>query len=318
MENKKLSLLSLSAMPIIGLLCFFPLISATTALLMGFGVALIIENPYIERTRKLAHQFLAISIVGLGAGANIAVVARAGARGLIYTAVGITATLTAGWLLGRKLKVRRDASLLISVGTAICGGSAIAAVAPAVQAKHHDVSVALATVFLLNAAALILFPSIGHSIGLSQTQFGLWSALSIHDTSSVVAATMRYGPKALEIGTTVKLTRALWIIPVALVAGFWFGEKTEGQKTRIKLPWFLAGFIATAFAVSFFPVLKPAGLLVNAAAQRLLVVTLFLIGANMTREALKEVGIRPMIQGIILWGLVASASLGAVVSGIVR
>jgi uncharacterized integral membrane protein (TIGR00698 family) len=318
MENKKFSLLSLAAMPLAGALCFLPIVGATTALLLGFAIALILENPYIERTRGLAHQFLALSIVGLGAGANIAVIARAGARGLGYTAVGITMTLTVGWFLGRKLKVRRDASLLICVGTAICGGSAIAAVAPAVKAKHHDISVALATVFLLNATALILFPWIGHSLGLTQTQFGLWSALAIHDTSSVVAATMRYGPKALEIGTTVKLTRALWIIPVALAAGFWFGEKKEGKRTRLKLPWFLAGFIATALAVAVFPTLKPAGLILNAAAQRLLVVTLFLIGANMTREALKEVGVRPLIQGVVLWGLVASASLGAVVSGVVR
>ncbi len=318
MKKEKNLFLPLILIPAAGLLCLLPQVSATTALLSGIAIALIFTNPYLSHTRKLAHQFLALSIIGLGAGTNISVVEHAGFRGLGYTAVSIAATLALGWFLGRRLGVRRDASLLISVGTAICGGSAIAAVAPVVQAEHHDVSVALATVFLLNAAALILFPWIGHFMGLSQTQFGFWSALAIHDTSSVVAAAMRYGPKALEIGTTVKLTRALWIIPVALAAGFFFGENENTTQSRLKIPWFLAGFVAVALAVSLFPALKPAGLEISSVSQRLLVVTLFLIGSNMTREALKEVGIRPMIQGLLLWGSVASISLAAITAGLIH
>jgi uncharacterized integral membrane protein (TIGR00698 family) len=204
----------------------------------------------------------------------------------------------------------------VTVGTAICGGSAIAAVAPVIRARSQDVSVALATVFFLNAVALIIFPPIGHHLGLGQIQFGIWSALAIHDTSSVVGAAMQYGARALEIATTIKLTRALWIVPVTLVIGsLWNRGGEETGAGKAKRPWFILGFVSAAALVTWMPSLKPAGHLVFVAAQRSLVVTLFLIGSGLSRSALLMVGKRPLIQGFILWIVMGTATLGAILIG---
>lgn len=215
--------------------------------------------------------------------------------------------------------MHRDAALLITVGTAICGGSAIAAAAPVIRAKHHEVTVSLATIFLLNAVALLVFPALGTRLGLSQDQFGLWSALAIHDTSSVVGATMQYGARALEVGTTVKLARALWIVPLTVALGAFYrpsGDAAEAGKP--KRPWFILGFLAAAALVTFFPSLRPAGAVLGTGAKRLLILTLFLIGSGLTASSLKSVGARPLVMGVVLWLLTASATLTGVLTGLIR
>lgn len=304
--------------PITALLCVAPFVSSALALVLGIALAVTVGNPYLDLTRRYTHNLLALSVVGLGAGMDLGVVGRVGLRGIGYTVIGISTTLILGTLLGKLLKTSRDTSILITSGTAICGGSAIAAIAPTIGAKHHEVSVSLGTVFLLNALALLIFPPIGHALHLSEAQFGLWSALAIHDTSSVVGAAMQYGKEALQIGTTVKLARALWIVPLTIGIGFFVkAEKTEGAQ-KPKRPWFILGFIAAAALVTWVPALQPAGHIVEWIARRMLVLTLFLIGANLTPATLKSVGARPLIQGVVLWIIVAAGTLGAIYVGLIQ
>jgi uncharacterized integral membrane protein (TIGR00698 family) len=249
--------------------------------------------------------------MGLGAGMNLAVVMKVGFEGIGYTITGILSAGIIGTLLGKFLKTPRDTSILITVGTAICGGSAIAAVAPVLRAKHQEVSVALGTVFTLNALALIIFPTIGHHFNLSESQFGLWCALAIHDTSSVVGATMQYGSHALEVGTTIKLARALWIVPVAMIVGFFVSkyDKTETGAAKAKKPWFILGFIIVAGIVTWLPELRAIGHQIEMVAKKTLVLTLFLIGSGLTKETIKSVGFKPFIQGFCLWIIMAASSL---------
>ncbi|HKB47134.1 MAG TPA: putative sulfate exporter family transporter, partial [Ktedonobacterales bacterium] len=234
-------------LPAAAALCLFPFVSAGLGLLLGLVLALACGNPYLDKMRKATHTLLALSVVGLGAGMDLRVVARVGAHGVLYTVLGIATALALGALLTRLLRVSRDVGTLITVGTAICGGSAIAAVVPVLRPKQHEVSVALAIVFLLNAIALFVFPPIGHAVGLTDAQFGLWSALAIHDTSSVVGAAVAWGGAAVAIATTVKLARALWIVPLTIAIGHWHhranGATAKGKPAR---PWFIAGFIAAA------------------------------------------------------------------------
>lgn len=303
--------------PLCAVLALFPFVSAAMALVAGILVALLLGNPFQALTRKWTHTLLALSVVGLGAGMDLRAVAKAGLQGLGYTVVSISASIALGLWLSRRFRLHRDAGLLVTVGTAICGGSAIAAVAPVIHAEEHDTSVALATVFLLNAVALILFPFIGHRLALTQHQFGLWAALAIHDTSSVVGAGLAYGPQALSEATTVKLARALWIVPVALAVGFLWNRDAKGAplekpKKKAKKPWFILGFIAAAALATYVPSLHRPGHMVSIAAQRCLVLTLFFIGAGLTREALRKVGIRPFLMGVTLWLLVAGLSLAAI------
>lgn len=301
--------------------CLAPFVSAPVALVLGILVALILGNPYIAHTRKMTSRCLAVAVIGLGAGMDLAVIGAVGLHGIFYTVAGIGLTLALGWGLGRWMRVANDTSLLIAVGTAICGGSAIAAIAPIIRARDHSISMALAIVFLLNAIALLIFPVIGDALGLSQHQFGLWAALAIHDTSSVVGATLQYGPQALETGTTVKLARALWIIPLAFVTGFIVARRTpdnEANTTNIKntkKPWFILGFLFMAGIVTYIPSLQPAGHVVAMMAKQLLVATLFLIGCGMTWESLKQVGFAPLIQGAVLWAVMACVALASVLSG---
>ena len=299
--------------PLGAALSLMPFVSTGVALLAGALVALGVGNPYVELTRRATHTLLALAVVGLGAGMDLRGVVAVGAQGVVYTVTGIVVCLLLGALLARMLGVSREAGLLISIGTAICGGSAIAAVVPVLRPKEQDVSVALGTVFLLNAVALFVFPAVGHAVGLDAHQFGLWSALAIHDTSSVVGASMQYGPKALEVATSVKLARALWIVPVTMAVGMW-RRRTGGAVPRGKAsrPWFILGFIVAAALVTWVPVLQPAGHVVAAVSRRALVLTLFLIGANLTRSAVHAVGVRPLAQGLGLWGCMASLSLGAI------
>ncbi|AGC43213.1 hypothetical protein MYSTI_01882 [Myxococcus stipitatus DSM 14675] len=301
--------------PLGALLSLWPGVSTAVALVAGMLVALSVGNPHAALTRRATHLLLSLSVVGLGAGMDLRVVAEEGARGFLYTVVGITACLALGALLARWLRVSRGAGLLISIGTAICGGSAIAAVVPVLRPREEDVSIALGTVFLLNAVALFVFPVVGHAVGLDARQFGLWSALAIHDTSSVVGAAMRYGPQALEVATTVKLARALWIVPLTVSLGFWLRRtgqaSTQGQGPA-RRPWFILGFLAMAALVTWVPSLRPAGQMVTHVSQRVLVLTLFLIGAGFSRQALRSVGLKPLAQGITLWLCMASLSLGAI------
>jgi uncharacterized integral membrane protein (TIGR00698 family) len=306
-------------LPITALLALTPLISSGIGLIAGVLIALTFGNPFANRMKAVTHSLLAWSVVGLGFGMNLEVVGRVGAHGIGYTVLGIGIAFLLGIFLGRLLGIPRDTSTLITAGTAICGGSAIAAIAPVIDAKHHETSVALGTVFMLNALALFIFPWIGHHLNLDESQFGLWSALAIHDTSSVVGATLQYGSHALEVGTTVKLARALWIIPVAGLIGY---VRARGNRGAVKTgpakrPWFIAGFILAAAVVTWVPSLQPYGHHVEALAKRLMVLTLFFIGASLTRATIQSVGIKPFVQGVVLWIVMASGSLGAIYFGMI-
>ncbi|MBX9836932.1 MAG: putative sulfate exporter family transporter [Silvanigrellaceae bacterium] len=272
---------------------------------------MIFGNPYPEKTKFIASKLLTWSIIGLGFGMNLLTVAKVGFSGVGYTVIGITLTAIVGIFIGNLLNNKKDISLLVTFGTAICGGSAIAALSPTIKADQNSVSVSLAIVFLLNASALFIFPALGHYFHLTQEQFGLWSALAIHDTSSVVGASMQYGEKALEIGTTIKLARALWIVPVTLIVGFLLAKKLNDSNSNVKAqkPWFILGFLATAAIATWVPWAKAPGLFIKHISENALILTLFCIGANLTRQALKSVGIKPLIQGVILWFIMASITL---------
>jgi uncharacterized integral membrane protein (TIGR00698 family) len=298
-----------------------PLVSAEEALLLGIAIALSLGNPWPASVRELGRRTLVFSVMGLGAGMDLRIVGRVGLHGLGYTAVGIACAFALGTALGRNLKVPKDTALLVTVGTAICGGSAIAAVAPSIRAKEDEVSMALVTIFLLNAAALFLFPLVGHRLHLSQEAFGLWCALAIHDTSSVVAAAASYGRTALEVATAAKLARALWIVPVTFVLAALRdrGRSAGGEAgPRIRPPWFIAGFVGAAALVTAVPALAGAGRAVASAAHRLLIVTLFLVGLGMSRSALRSVGPRPLVQALALWAVLGGLSLLAVSRGWVQ
>jgi uncharacterized membrane protein YadS len=288
------------------------------ALGLGLLFATAMGNPYLEHTRQWTHRLLALSVIGLGAGMNLIVVSRIGLHGLGYTVIGISGSLMIGYLIQSLQKSEPTTATLISVGTAICGGSAIAALAPVLRAKPQAISIALGTVFLLNSAALILFPWLGHTLHLTERQFGLWSALAIHDTSSVVGATLQYGNEALQVGTTVKLARALWIVPVTLAFGAVQARSQDGVVAAPKKPWFILGFLIMAAIVTFVPTLQTPGHFVEMLAKRSLVLTLFLIGTNLTWLTVRGVGTAPLVQGLLMWILVASATLAAILTGWIR
>ncbi|QEC42449.1 YeiH family protein [Pseudobacter ginsenosidimutans] len=290
---------------IIAVLCCTNLISAPVALLLGLLVAQLVGHPWLHLNHKVTHWLLQISVVGLGFGMNAHAAIEAGRAGFGITVVSIVATLGIGLLLGRWMRIDKKTACLIATGTAICGGSAIAAVAPAIDAKDKQISVALGTVFILNAVALFIFPVTGHLLGLSQMQFGTWAAIAIHDTSSVVGAGSRYGPQALEVATTVKLARALWIIPVSIIASFAFRKK--GQK--IQIPWFIGLFILAMLGNTFIPAVQTFSPYATIIAKAGLTLTLFLIGSGLSRDVLRSVGIRPMVQGLITWASIAAATL---------
>jgi uncharacterized integral membrane protein (TIGR00698 family) len=292
------------------LTCCLPMVSAPMALTAGLAFGLVIGNPWKNTTSTWSRRLLQASVVGLGFGMNLPVILKTGKDAFLYTAISISFTMLAGWLLGRLFKTPQRTSTLISFGTAICGGSAIAAMAPVIKAEAEETGVALATIFTLNSIALILFPPLGHLLGMGQQQFGLWSALAIHDTSSVVGAAAAYGGLALAIGTTVKLTRALWIMPSALLAA-WF-TKSEG---KAKFPLFIIGFIAAATIKTALPQLEQLWHPLNSIAKQSLVVTLFLIGSGLTREVLGKTGIKPLAQGITLWIIVSVTSATAILLG---
>jgi uncharacterized integral membrane protein (TIGR00698 family) len=294
------------------LLLIIILKSPPIALALGLGFGLGFSNPYARQTRSLSKTLLQASVVGLGFGMNLREVLRAGSSGFLYTAVGITATLIAGVALGRLLKVERTPAMLISVGTAICGGSAIAAVGPVVGANEEEMSVSLGAVFILNSVALLIFPPIGHRLALSQEQFGLWSALAIHDTSSVVGATAKYGAAALAVGATVKLARALWIAPLAVGTAF-----VKRREARIQWPWFILFFCVAAMIRTWIPAGRGAFDMLTEVARVGLTVTLFLIGCGISKKTLRTVGVRPLAQGVILWVIVGALSLALIRAGVI-
>jgi uncharacterized integral membrane protein (TIGR00698 family) len=288
--------------------CLTSFVSPPVALLIGFAIAQFIGHPFLHLNHKATSFLLKVSVVGLGFGMNVQSAARAGKEGIVFTIASITGTLGLGLLLGRFLKIEKKTSHLISCGTAICGGSAIAAISPLIKAEEKQMSVALGTIFILNSIALFLFPFIGHLLHLSQMQFGLWSAIAIHDTSSVVGAANKYGAEALQVATTVKLARALWIIPVALLTTLFF--KTGKQK--IKIPYFIGLFILAMMLNTYLPAIHPVSIYIVDLAKTGLTVTLFLIGAGLSRSVLKAVGIKPLIQGVALWIAISVVALYAV------
>jgi uncharacterized integral membrane protein (TIGR00698 family) len=290
------------------IICLFPIMSPPLALLLGLILAQLGENPFAHLTHKATHWLLQISVVGLGFGMNIFNALHAGREGILFTIVSIITVLTTGILAGRYLRIDKITTFLISAGTAICGGSAIAALSPVVDAKEKQISVAMGVIFILNSIALFIFPVIGHHLHLSQTQFGLWCAIAIHDTSSVVGAASHYGAQALQVATTVKLARALWIIPLALVTSFLF--KT-GSK-QVKIPYFIGLFILAMLINTYVSFIKPVVPYITTIAKTGLTLTLFLIGTSLSFKKLKSVGAVPLLMGIGLWVLISGISLWAV------
>jgi uncharacterized integral membrane protein (TIGR00698 family) len=285
-------------------LSFTGFLSPPLALAIGVFFGLAFPHPYLTSSRLAARFLLQVSVVALGFGMNLQQVLKAGRSGFVYTALGISFAILVGLALGRLLEVRSNASFLITTGTAICGGSAIAAVGPILHADGEEMAVALGTVFILNSVALLFFPPIGGALHLSQSQFGLWSALAIHDTSSVVGAASKYGPEALVIGTTVKLARALWIVPLALAIA-----AVKHSKSKIQFPWFILFFCFAAVLNTYIHPVQSVSAALFSWGRLGLTATLFLIGSGISRATLKQVGWRPMLQGVLLWATVAITSL---------
>lgn len=285
-------------------------VTPPVALFLGLAFALSCGQAHPKFNKKVSKYLLQYSVVGLGFGMNLHASLASGKEGMEFTIISVIGTLLIGWVIGRKfLKVDRDTSYLISTGTAICGGSAIAAVGPVLKAKDTEMSVALGTIFILNAIALFIFPVIGHALDMSQQEFGTWAAIAIHDTSSVVGAGAAYGEEALKIATTIKLTRALWIIPLAFVTSFIF--KSKGQK--VSIPWFIFFFVLAMVFNTYVLGTTSTGMMIgegiNEFARKTLTITLFFIGASLSRDVLKAVGIKPLIQGVLLWVVISLSTL---------
>lgn len=289
--------------------CLTPFASPTIALLLGLVMAQVIGHPYLHLNHRATHLLLQASVVGLGFGMNVHSALQAGKQGILFTIASISTTLILGYFIGRWFTIEKKTSFLISSGTAICGGSAIAAISPVIKAEEKQISVALGCVFILNAIALFIFPTIGHYLNLSQTQFGLWCAIAIHDTSSVVSAASKYGTHALEVATTVKLARALWIIPITFIATLLF----KNQSKKISVPWFIGLFIMAMMANSYFSNVAAIAPYLIIIAKAGLTLTLFLIGAGLSRKVMASVGFKPLLQGVLLWLFISAIALYAVV-----
>lgn len=282
-------------------------VTPPVSLFLGLVFALLCGQAYPKFNKKVSKKLLQYSVVGLGFGMNLHASLASGKEGMLFTVISVVGTMLIGMFIGRKLlKVNRDTSYLISSGTAICGGSAIAAVGPVIKAKDSDMSVALATIFVLNAIALFVFPVLGEWLGLTQQEFGTWAAIAIHDTSSVVGAGAAYGEEALQVATTIKLTRALWIIPLALVTSFIF--KSEGRK--VSIPWFILWFIVAILINTYvLDAVPQVGKAISGLARKGLIITMFFIGASLSADVLKAVGVKPLVQGVLLWLVISVGSL---------
>jgi uncharacterized integral membrane protein (TIGR00698 family) len=290
-----------------------PFVGPPLALTLGLIFGLFVPHPFRVQSKRLTRTLLQASVVALGFGMNLHQVVAAGRSGFVYTAVGIVFVMLLGTALGRIFQVESTAAFLIAAGTAICGGSAIAAVGPIAGASDEEMSVSLGTIFLLNSVALLLFPAIGAALKLSQPQFGLWAALAIHDTSSVVGAAAKYGSVALVIGTTVKLARALWIVPMSVGTA-----AVKRSSAKIRWPWFILWFTVAAVLNTYIPAGAPVFLGLSALGRIGLTLTLYLIGSGISRATLKQVGFRPLLQGVVLWIVVASLSLWLITRGYIR
>ena len=291
------------------LLCTTSYVSPPIALLLGLIVANVSGHPFINYNHKATSLLLQFAVVGLGFGMNVNDALTAGKEGFFFTIVSIFSTLILGYFLSKWLSIDKKISHLISCGTAICGGSAIAAIAPVIKSDEKQTSVALGVIFILNSVALFLFPAVGHLLHLSQHEFGLWCAIAIHDTSSVVGAANKYGAEALQVATTVKLARALWIIPVALLTASIFKNKNS----KIKIPYFIGLFIVAMLLNTYVAEIATIAPYILAFAKVGLTVTLFLIGAGLHYKTLKSIGVKPLLQGILLWGFIATASLISII-----
>jgi uncharacterized integral membrane protein (TIGR00698 family) len=294
------------------ILCLFSVISPAIALLLGVLIVNVFGNPFIAFNHKAITFLLQFSVVGLGFGMNAASAVSAGKEGFLLTIFSIFSTLIFGTLLGKWLKTEKKTSHLISCGTAICGGSAIAAISPVIKSNENQTSIALGVIFILNSIALFAFPFIGHQLDLSQKEFGLWCAIAIHDTSSVVGAANKYGVEALQVATTVKLARALWIIPISLLTAVLFNKKSQGTGTKIKIPYFIGLFILAMLFNTYVPATAIFAPHIVGIAKIGLTITLFLIGATLNINTLKSVGVKPLFQGIFLWIFIAGLSLTAI------
>ena len=313
-KNKTIYVGILAVLTVCLLLDYVPGMSACAswvtppvALFLGLAFALLCGQAYPAFNKKVSKKLLQYSVVGLGFGMNLHASLASGKEGMMFTIVSVVGTMVMGMLIGRKLlKMNRDTSYLISSGTAICGGSAIAAVGPVIKAKDSDMSVALATIFVLNAIALFIFPVLGQWLGLTQQEFGTWAAIAIHDTSSVVGAGAAYGEEALQVATTIKLTRALWIIPLALVTSLIF--KSEGKK--VSIPWFILWFIVAILINTYLLDAVPqVGKAISGLARKGLIITMFFIGASLSTNVLRAVGLKPLVQGVLLWLVISIGSL---------
>lgn len=306
---------SLLALLVIGLVCtnipavayLGTWVSPPIALLFGLVFALLFGNIAPRLNKVMSKYLLQYSVVGLGFGMNLYSSIEAGKSGMLFTIVSVIGTMILGWVLGKYLfKIDGKTSYLISSGTAICGGSAIAAVGPVVGAKSSQMSIALGVIFILNAVALFIFPPIGRALRMSQADFGLWAAIAIHDTSSVVGAGGAFGEEALEIATTIKLTRALWIMPLALFTAIIFKKKDK----RISVPHFIFFFILAmlinTFLLQDYPVV---GATISKVAKQSLNVALFFIGAGLSLDVIKSVGLKAMLQGVLLWLIISISTL---------
>jgi uncharacterized integral membrane protein (TIGR00698 family) len=313
-NNKTIYVAVLAIMTVCLLLGYVPSMSAfaswvtpPVALFLGLVFALLCGQAYPKYNKKVSKKLLQYSVVGLGFGMNLHASLASGKEGMMFTIISVVGTMIIGMFIGRKLlKMNRDTSYLISSGTAICGGSAIAAVGPVIKAKDSDMSVALATIFILNAIALFVFPVFGQWLGLSQQEFGTWAAIAIHDTSSVVGAGAAYGEEALQVATTIKLTRALWIIPLALATSFIF----KGDGKKVSIPWFILWFIVAILLNTYvLDAVPEVGKAIAGLARKGLIITMFFIGASLSTDVLKSVGVKPLVQGVLLWLVISVGSL---------
>ena len=286
------------------------LVSPPVALAGGLVFGFSFVHPYNSGSKQLSKFLLQASVIGLGFGMDLHEVIIVGRSGFVYTAISIAFALSLGWALGKFLKVSRGTSFLICAGTAICGGSAIAAIAPITDAGEEEIAVSLGTVFVLNSVALLIFPLIGTFLHMTQTQFGLWSALAIHDTSSVVGATAKFGALALAVGTTVKLARALWIVPISM--GTAVARKSSA---RVQWPWFILFFCLATVGNTYLHTFQPAYPILKHLGVIGLTVTLYLIGTGLSMKTIRQVGVRPLLQGVVLWIVVAALSLSLIRGG---
>lgn len=286
-------------------------LSPAISLFAGIAFALIFGTVFKKQTLKLSKYLLQVSVVGLGFGMNLVDSIKSSSEGILFTVFSVVIVMVLGFYIAKLIGVERKLGYLISSGTAICGGSAIAAISPVVKANSNETSMSLAVVFTLNAVALFIFPSLGELLSLTQQQFGTWVAIAIHDTSSVVGASQIYGEEALQVATTVKLTRALWIIPLSLVSTFVFKSDTNG-KSKISIPWFILLFVVAMVVNTYFPLNETFQNIIKLSSHKMLSLTLFLIGGTLSIDAIRNAGLKPIILGVILWVVIAVISLGVI------